>query len=351
MITSKKHVSSALYILSLTKYGNTFAGWIAWVFEIESSAGACYMIAYIMYSCSMCSMMLICAMTVDRFIAVTKPLKAAQYCTRRRAILASSIITVLGCSYSIPHFFTSVLRDRHAIGIPRCVSFATKETWVKVYGFVTSLTNSLFPSVFLVAVNAKIIRTLLNRKKFFQADKESMPTRSHSNDTSVSEVSVDIAVICKQEGSIHTGKSTGSSTANPNTSRIEATERTSSKLSEKERQLVLMLLAVSFVFLVLTIPIYIRQFVYQFIDQMGSPDAFALYVFVFFFSQNMYVTNSCVNFYLYCLSGSNFRKDLKYILCKKWILSISYIDGLVQERRNSIANAPESCLSCTIPSI
>ena len=30
---------------------------------------------------------------------------------------------------------------------------------------------------------------------------------------------------------------------------------------------------------------------------------------------------------------------------------IYYIDGLVQERRNSIANALELCLSCTNPSI
>ena len=30
---------------------------------------------------------------------------------------------------------------------------------------------------------------------------------------------------------------------------------------------------------------------------------------------------------------------------------ICYVDGLVQERRNSIANALELCLSCTNPSI
>ena len=33
------------------------------------------------------------------------------------------------------------------------------------------------------------------------------------------------------------------------------------------------------------------------------------------------------------------------------ILVQGYVDGLVQERRNSIANALELCLSCTNPSV
>ena len=43
---------------------------------------------------------------------------------------------------------------------------------------------------------------------------------------------------------------------------------------------------------------------------------------------------------------SNLISSLNII--KKYL---TYLDGLVQERRNSIANALELCLSCTNPSI
>ena len=44
-------------------------------------------------------------------------------------------------------------------------------------------------------------------------------------------------------------------------------------------------------------------------------------------------------------------KPLKITGIMWWILYVEYIDGLVQEKRNSIANALELRLSCTNPSL
>ena len=59
-------------------------------------------------------------------------------------------------------------------------------------------------------------------------------------------------------------------------------------------------------------------------------------------SQSMVTDSSYVSHILHWQGATNVNNEKRYIL---------YIDGLVQERRNSIANALELRLPCTNPSI
>ena len=257
--------------------------------------------------------MLICAMTTDRLIAVTKPLHAARYCNGRRARVVSVVIIVFGSVYSIPHFFATRWIDNY-----RCTSFAVDSLVVKVYGFVTSLSNSLLPFVALMAMNSLIIRAALSRRKTLLSLKQPNSSSSTSNVTDTSEDNLEVCPTVKRGVTAISIHAVGHCRGAPQ-GPMSGSERWDRKsaLTDQERQLIVMLLCVSFVFLVLTLPIYIRQMVYQFIDATTSPEAYARYIFIHFFTQGLYFTNSSVNFYLYCLTGSKFRKDLNSVLWQR----------------------------------
>ena len=292
---------------------HSVSGWAINAYRVPIPAPVCYFSVFLVYSCSMCSMMLICATTTDWLIAVTKPLHAARYCTESRARVISVVIIIIGGVYSIPHFFTTRWVDNY-----RCTSYAVDTLPVKVYGLVTSLSNSLLPFVALITMNSFIMRAALFRKKTLLSLKLPISSSSTSNFTDVPEVSSDVRTTAKSGVTFLSINEVGQGREKPQRNMLGGEQRDHSSGSrDQERQLIVMLLCVSFVFLVLTLPIYIRQMVYQFIDETTSPEAYARYIFFHFFTQGLYFTNSSVNFYLYCLTGSRFRNDLKTILCQK----------------------------------
>ena len=108
----------------------------------------------------------------------------------------------------------------------------------------------------------------------------------------------------------------------------------------RDRQLIFMLLLVTFVLLTLTSPLYLRLVVYLATDKLESPKRFAGYYGFVQISNKMVFFNSAINFYLYCLSGTKFRNDTLKIIrstfcCLNKILPIESI----QESQNSECNS------------
>ena len=81
-----------------------------------------------------------------------------------------------------------------------------------------------------------------------------------------------------------------------------------------ENQLTIMLLLVTILFSILLIPTYIR-FIYLTFVKSDTPVKYARSMLIFQITYKLYVTNSGVNFFLYCISGCKFSSDLKEILC------------------------------------
>ena len=92
------------------------------------------------------------------------------------------------------------------------------------------------------------------------------------------------------------------------------TETRQKTMKSAENQLTTMLLLVTTLFLLLLLPTYIR-FIYAAFIKSNTPSKFATSILIFEISYKLYVTNSGINFFLYCISGKKFRNDLKEIVC------------------------------------
>jgi hypothetical protein len=110
------------------------------------------------------------------------------------------------------------------------------------------------------------------------------------------------------------------------------------QLKSQDQQLITMLLLVTVTFLVTTLPQTIRVAVYSiFINPWSSPKMYANYVFFIHLTSKVYWSNAMANFFLYCISGSKFRNDLKGIFAcgrriRKWFSllyfsCITYVEG------------------------
>ena len=92
-------------------------------------------------------------------------------------------------------------------------------------------------------------------------------------------------------------------------------EDQTSKLKSSERQIIMMLLLVTFGFLILNTPVYVMVFFINFADTGNTPKDYAAFYLFYNVGQKLYYLNYGINFIFYVLSGKKFRTDLLN-LCK-----------------------------------
>ena len=85
-------------------------------------------------------------------------------------------------------------------------------------------------------------------------------------------------------------------------------------MKSAEKQVTIMLLLVTTLFLILLCPTYFR-FINLSFAKRDTPLGYARAVFIFQITYKLYSSNSGINFFPYCISGQKFRNDLKEILC------------------------------------
>ena len=81
-----------------------------------------------------------------------------------------------------------------------------------------------------------------------------------------------------------------------------------------ENQLTKMLLLVTTLFLILLFPTYFR-FIYMVFVKQDRPFDYAKSMLLFQITALLYISNSGINLFLYCISGKKFRNNLKELLC------------------------------------
>ena len=89
------------------------------------------------------------------------------------------------------------------------------------------------------------------------------------------------------------------------------------KMKSSERQICIMLLFVSFTFLVLTTPACVFILYVMFVDYEKPASSFEEYYLFYHVGQKALYTNNAINFFLYVTPGHKFRRDLIRLFCKR----------------------------------
>ena len=207
----------------------------------------------------MCSTNFILTMTFERFYSIIMPHKAASFNTVKRAKILIGCIVVLSIGFNFPHLFLSDTQGRYCI--------ANRIASVNVYGalyyWLSFIVSFALPFVLLLIMNSVIIHTLRQRSRMGLKRSD--------------------------------GQSEG--------------ECQSSKGKISEWQIFIMLLSVTFTFLMLTTPMYVLIFYVNFY-QGNTPYYYAGYYLVYNVGEKSFFTNNGINFFLYVVSGQKFRSDL-----------------------------------------
>ena len=221
----------------------------------------CKIAAYLDNLTLQCATYQVLAMTFDKYVAIKWPHRSVMYSAPRRTkvIILTIIISVI--IYNLPHLYTT------AVVAGACYGYSVKSILTKVFSWFTIVINAIIPFTLLIHMNYVIVKTVKNSRKMFR--------------NSVASAGVEIR------------------------------EKT---MKSAENQLTTMLLLVTTLFLILLLPTYIR-FIYVAFVSPDTPSKFANSMLISEISYKLYVTNSGINFFLYCISGHKFRNDLKEIVC------------------------------------
>ena len=166
-------------------------------------------------------------------------------------------------SIIFPHFFLS------SVNFGRCLNFGIRSMITSVYSWFSFVLNAVIPFTMLIHMNYVIIKVVRESRKLFDG-----------ND------------------------------ANTRRGIDQAMETRQKTMKSAENQLTIMLLLVTTLFLILLCPTYFR-FIYLLFAKRETPLDYAKSLLISQITAQLYITNSGINFFLYCLSGKKFRDDLK----------------------------------------
>ena len=218
---------------------------------IPASPVYCALRLAAVFTSSLCGVYLILAMTFDRFYGIIKPHKASSINTVRRAKITCFVIILLCTLFNVPHMFLYI--DKGYLCIPYAKHMEPLRG--EFYYWLSFVVNYSFPFAALLIMNSFIIHTIRLRKN------------------------------------------------------LGSTNKIDKKTKTSERQIFMILLLVTFSFLLLTTPTYMLFLFNMIIDFGQSPKQQADFQLFFSASQKTWYTNNGINFFLYILSGTKFRND------------------------------------------
>ena len=202
-------------------------------------------------------------MTFERFYSIIRPHKAASFNTVKKARVVILCILVIRGFYSLPYFFMTIPIGNNCTPFGKNMDHPAS----KIFYWVEIIVGFCFPCVSLLIMNSVIIHTLRKRSSL-------LISRTESKGQGYNE------------------------------------GHTSSKMKSSEKQIITMLLLVTFGYLILMSPSYSMISYTAFVDVTRSPKTYAGFRLFESIGQKTYFTNFGINFYLYVISGTKFRSDL-----------------------------------------
>jgi hypothetical protein len=246
-----------------------------------------------------------CAVTVDRWICVTWPLKVEKICSIRNTIKTIILLFLFCVLYNLPRWFEiesflvtskSTNRTYYQAKITSIGANSLYHEIVRKYAYLIFVYG--IPFLVLLIVNIGIIRKLIETKR-----------RKH-----------------KLLGSKATSKK---STVNTNDKITLTSNQTSNQGVRLDPKVTLMILAVVLAF-------FCSQFPYLIIHLLSKSNAEKLWFHIAkCLCDLLAVLNYCINFIIYCFFGQNFREIAKTIVLNP---SLSPYKQKLHVRSNSFHN-------------
>ena len=251
---------------------------------LDISNWLCKGLNFLGYVCSDSSVWLIIAVTVERYIAVCFPLRAPRMCNTRRALIVVILIIVALSLVNGHMLWTVELSYKYHNGsyVSKCDPSVNYKTLIKeIWPWVDAAIYSFVPFVIITVLNIQIIRQVLYSRKQRNALQQ-------------------LTVTSKVNGIIYKTRA--------------------KRHCEGSKKLTCMLLAVSFTFLLTTLPMNVLQIVSAFIgpNQDDGSAEYALRYAKLTLARTvvellMYINHS-INFFLYCATGRKFRLQFKVMM-------------------------------------
>ena len=284
---SIKDSTTALYLTFLAAsdlcvlYTGLLRQWIRYLFKYDVrnlSEAVCKIHIWLVYSSLDFSAWIIIAFTLERVICVWCPFSAKTKCNRKyaMALLIAILLFLLALnSHMLYGLVNKETVDDHDAGIEICVGI-NKGYWdffSFVWPWIDLCVFCIIPVSVIVVGNCCIL---------FRVIKSQQKTRSRSVPS----------VNTNQRTSLQRGRANHSS-------------------------MTAMLLTLNMVFLFTTSPVSIYNIGYTHWMESGTSQDYATLDLWWAIVNMLQYTNNSINFLLYCLSGTRFRREVKRIFCQK----------------------------------
>ena len=276
-----------------------------WLERIFSSSPLrdihCRMHGYLVNSLQMNGFFLILSLTFDRLMAVRFPLNVVAWCNARRAKLVSGVILVVALVVNIPFCIYHHVKDKTV-----CVMGTPGSALSFVFPWITVVVGFVLPFVSLTSMNAVIIMAIRNRRRHMARYAPERPRdTAETIDMSESATGSNQDPTQNQMSESVTG-----SNQDPPQNQSRDTKPHPKPMTSRDRNAIVTLLLVSFTFLLLSTPHFVKVALFSMTNGTSTLSRQADYSLLFQVSRKLYFTNNACNFFLYCLSGTKFRNDV-----------------------------------------
>ena len=274
---------------------NSLYFWIThYMFQNTMSPTECKLIVWTIYSSQAIGCWLIAAIGVDRLTAIIKPLYAVIACTARRAIIVSTVLYIVASLYYLPYLMWIGARNG------TCHYTIPSSCWKRIYPLF-NMAMVAVPVAVMIYCNGRIAAYVLRRgRELGFTRKTAIPriTLAHLSST--------------VSPGMFPSDST-SSTVSAATTDHALVKRRHVPLAprprdmSKDRHTLVILFLVTIVFLLGNLPYHVKLVLYKILGIRANYRRNVIFLYAFICG--FYLNNS-INFLLYCISASKFRRQV-----------------------------------------
>ncbi|XP_076170728.1 C-C chemokine receptor type 1-like [Ptiloglossa arizonensis] len=276
--------SSSIYLgaLAISDTGFLLSVFVVWLNMLEvglfNRPGFCQFFIYLTTLCSFMSVWLVVAFTIERFIAVQYPLYRQSMCTVSRAKAAVATLTGLAMILCSPVLWFSAPRFEYNEegNVTECGHLAEGlESWATVYNAIDTVLTFAIPFAVIIVLNILIARAIYRHIKI---------RKSLTNE--------------------------------PHIAKVRQPYMQSHRNNLAQTKITKMLLVVSSVFLCFNLPAYVlRIHAFLHFQENNAPRSVELVQQV---CNLLFNTNFGINFILYCATGQNFRRAIRFMFLRRF---------------------------------